>query len=229
MNTAIIVAAGSGERFGSDTPKQFYSILGKPILVHTLERFENCDSIDQIVLVLHESEIESFSQTLSEFRIKKLKAVVAGGAARTESVRNGFAAIDSDSAGVIAVHDGARPLISKQEISATVAKASETGAACLVAEVTDTIKEVAGESIIKTIDRRKLRRALTPQCFRYDLLAKALDQAAGEKSATDECFLVEKLGHEVAIVKGNARNIKITHAEDILLAESLLREFAAAN
>jgi len=229
MNTAIIVAAGSGKRFGSDTPKQFHSILGKPILVHTLERFENCDSINQIVLVLHESEIGNFSKTLDGFNIKKLDAIVAGGDTRTESVRNGFVAIDEDSAQVVVVHDGARPLVSMEEISATVAKASEMGAACLGAEVTDTIKEIVGKRIVKTIDRRKLRRALTPQCFRYDLLAKAFDEAADEETATDECFLVEKLGHEIAIVEGNARNIKITHEEDILLAENLLKEFTVTD
>lgn len=224
MNTAIIVAAGSGKRFGSSTPKQFLEIHGKPVLIHTLERFEMCGAVDEIVLVLAADEIENFSEKVKQYRINKLKKIVAGGKSRVESVINGFITIDAKTAEIIAVHDGARPLISVEEISNTIKKATENGAACLVAEVTDTIKEVSGGKIVETIDRTKLRRALTPQCFRYEILKRAFDENEIGEIATDECFLVEKLGIEIVAVEGSSKNIKITHQEDLKIAEIFLSE-----
>jgi 2-C-methyl-D-erythritol 4-phosphate cytidylyltransferase len=220
MNTAIIVAAGSGSRFGGEKPKQFVEILGKPLLAHTLERFENCPVVDEIVLVLPQAEIENFGKSCNS---NKLKAVVAGGSTRAESVSNGLKAI-SAATEIVAVHDGARPLVSIEEICATVAKAKEAGAACLVAAVSDTIKEISGGKIVRTIDRDKLRRALTPQCFRAEILQKVYAAADLSGIVTDECFLVEKAGFEIAVVEGSAKNIKITTPADLLLAEALLKK-----
>ncbi len=221
MNTAIIVAAGSGSRFGSAIPKQFADLCGKPVIIHTLERFEFCEAIDKIVLVLSESGVEQLQ--ISNFRseITKLEKIVKGGSTRTESVRNGLVAVDP-STEIVAVHDGARPLVTSDEIARTVAKAAETGAACLVAEVTDTIKKVKDGHIAGTIDRNTLRRALTPQAFRYDLLKSAFDDVDINDSVTDECYLVEKLGVKISIVEGNANNIKITRSQDLLFAESVI-------
>ncbi|MBP7416611.1 MAG: 2-C-methyl-D-erythritol 4-phosphate cytidylyltransferase [Pyrinomonadaceae bacterium] len=221
MNTAIIVAAGSGSRFGSAIPKQFAVLCGKPVIIHTIERFEACDAIDEIVLVLSESGIEQFQ--ISNFRseIKKLKKIVSGGASRTESVRNGLDAVDP-STEFVAVHDGARPLVTSREIARTVEKALESGAACLVAEVTDTIKKIDNGHIAGTVDRNSLRRALTPQAFRYDLLKRAFEGADLNDSVTDECYLVEKLGIKISIVEGSSRNIKITKPDDLLFAESVI-------
>jgi 2-C-methyl-D-erythritol 4-phosphate cytidylyltransferase len=120
------------------------------------------------------------------------------------------------------VHDGARPFVSVDEIERTVAKAKEIGAACLVAPVTDTIKTIRGDEIAATLDRDKLRRALTPQVFRVELLRKAFEGVELTDAITDECYLVEKLGHPIAIVEGSPRNIKITHREDLALAETML-------
>jgi 2-C-methyl-D-erythritol 4-phosphate cytidylyltransferase len=136
---------------------------------------------------------------------------------------NGLNAIESERCEIVAVHDGARPLVSVEEISATIEKAKETGAACLVAAVTDTIKEVADGKIIGTIDRSKLRRALTPQCFRYEILKRAFAENEISEIVTDECFLVERLGYEIATVEGSAQNIKITLKEDFVFAEHLLK------
>ncbi len=224
MNVAIIVAAGSGLRFGAEKPKQFHEILGKPLLVHTLEKFESCRAIDEIVLVLAAAEIEDFQKTLNQYPFAKLSKIVAGGETRHASVRNGLNAIDDKTIEIVAVHDGARPLASVEEITKTVEKAREFGAACLVAGVNDTVKEIADGKIVKTIDRVKLRRALTPQCFRYEILKRAFDENVSGETATDECFLVEKLGFEIAIVEGSAKNIKITLPEDFVLAENLLRQ-----
>lgn len=215
--TAIIVAAGTGSRFGSQIPKQFIDLAGKPLIEHTLERFQNATSIDSIVLVLASDRIDK-----CEFAFSKLDKVVPGGATRAESVLNGLnAAGDAD---IVAVHDGARPFVSTDEIDRTVAKAKEMGAACLVAPVTDTIKSVRGNEIAATLDRDKLRRALTPQAFRTDVLRRAFEVGELHEAVTDECYLVEKLGHPIALVEGSARNIKITNADDLRLAEMIYRD-----
>src|SRR5262245_51924601 len=174
MNTAIIVAAGSGTRFKSNKPKQFVEIHGKPLIVHTLERFQSARSINSIILVLPEEHIEHFIALTDHYPIEKLFGVVAGGATRAESARNGLDAVVAATE-VVAVHDGARPLVSAPEIDATVEKAAATGAACLVATVTDTIKSIRDEEIANTLDREKLRRALTPQAFQVEVLKRAFD------------------------------------------------------
>src|SRR5215204_1427646 len=180
MNIAIIVAAGSGSRFGSKRPKQFLEIGGKPLLIHTLEKFENCADIDEIVLVLSPGEIADFPENLGEFNLPKLQLTLAGGETRAESVQRGLNGIERlhalekrEKIQIVAVHDGARPFVSCEEITATIEKAKETGAACLTALVTDTIKEVADGKIVRTIERTRLRRALTPQAFRFEILEKA--------------------------------------------------------
>jgi 2-C-methyl-D-erythritol 4-phosphate cytidylyltransferase len=223
MNTAIIVAAGSGTRFGTKTPKQFLEILGKPLIIHTLFAFENCPQIDAIVLVLSSTETAKFLKIIGKYNLKKLVKIVSGGNSRAESVLKGFNAIRQTNAEIVAVHDGARPCVTSTEISQTIEKSRETGAACLVASVTDTIKEVADGKIINTIDRNKLRRALTPQAFRYDILKRALNENEIGEIATDECYLVEKLGVEVSIVEGKSTNIKVTTQEDLAIAEQILK------
>jgi len=223
MNTAIIVAAGSGQRFASSQPKQFIPILGKPLIIHTLERFESCETIDEIVLVLSDDGRDEFARISGEYSFPKLTSIVTGGKTRAESVKNGFDAVDASTVTVVAVHDGARPLVSLDEITRTVEKASETGAACLVGDVTDTIKEIDGEFISRTIDRRGLRRALTPQAFHYEILKQALEDVELGESITDECSLVERLGIKIAFVAGSSRNIKVTRPDDLILAEAFLK------
>ena len=213
---AIIVAAGSGSRLGSETPKQFLEINGKPVIAHTIERFQAAPSIDSIVVVLAADRAREFDAS----PYSKVQNIVAGGASRAASVLNGMNAID-DGTAVVAVHDGARPLVTVKEIESTIAKAKETGAACLVAPVTDTIKSIRGDEIAATLDRDKLRRALTPQAFKIEVLRAAFENA-DLNAATDECYLVEKLGHPIAIVEGSSRNIKITHLEDMILAKALI-------
>ncbi|MGI8469403.1 MAG: 2-C-methyl-D-erythritol 4-phosphate cytidylyltransferase [Pyrinomonadaceae bacterium] len=224
MNFAIIAAAGNGTRFGAKTPKQFLEINRKPIIIHTLERFENCPKIDQIILVLASVETQNFLQLAKKYKLKKLSKIAAGGKTRAESVFNGLKAIRAAPNSIVAVHDGARPLVTAEEISATIEKAETDGAACLVAKITDTIKKVSDGKIIETIDRAELRRALTPQCFRYEILKRAFESADLNESATDECFLVEKLGYQISTVEGSARNIKITTQADFEIAEKFLKE-----
>ena len=214
--TAIIVAAGTGSRFKSTTPKQFLELAGKPVVAHAIDRFQSAASIDSIVVVLPEDRVASFHHTAD-----KLFAVVSGGATRAESVMHGLDAVGATE--IVAVHDGARPFVTTDEIDRTVAKAKETGAACLVATVTDTIKTVRGGEIADTLDRDKLRRALTPQVFRKELLQRAFETGDLSEAVTDECYLVEKLGHPIAIVEGSANNIKITHPDDLAFAALLAK------
>ena len=220
MNTtAIIVAAGSGSRFRSETPKQFLEIDGKPIVVHAIESFAAAPSVASIVVVVTSENIPR----LGGVHASKPLRIVTGGATRAESVLSGLAAVE-DGIELVAVHDGARPFVTVDEIERAIAKAAEMGAACLVAPVTDTIKTIRGNEIAGTLDRDKLRRALTPQVFRIEVLRRAFESAALSDAVTDECYLVEKLGHAIAFVEGSARNIKVTHPEDLVLAEAIARE-----
>ena len=224
MNIAIIAAAGAGTRMASDRPKQFLLLAGKPVIFHTLQVFEECDSIDEVIVVLPAAESAGFLSLATKYRVRKLARVVPGGAARADSVKRGFMTIRAATAEIVAVHDGVRPFVTTDEISRTVAAAKTDGAAILVAPVTDTIKQISDDEVVKTLDRGSLRRALTPQCFQYELLREAYQQAdVNDPSLTDESALVEQLGRRVSIVEGSARNIKITTAEDLAIAETLLK------
>jgi 2-C-methyl-D-erythritol 4-phosphate cytidylyltransferase len=223
VNTAIIVAAGSGTRFNSEKPKQFVDLAGKPLIAHTIERFEEATSIDSIIVVLAVERIDEFKSLTENFGFRKLKDVVSGGSTRAQSTRIGLDSVPADT-DVVAVHDGARPLVSPEEINVTVQKAMDTGAACLVAPVTDTIKSIRGSEIGATLDRTQLRRALTPQAFRVEVLRRAFEGVGLNESITDECYLVEKLGHPIAIVEGSSRNIKITRPDDLKIAEVFLND-----
>lgn len=223
MNIAIIAAAGTGSRMASDRPKQFLRLAGTPIIFHTLKSFEQCDSIQEVIVVLSAAETAGFLAEAGKHGLRKLSRVVPGGATRAESVKRGLAAIRAATAEIVAVHDGVRPLVTVDEIDRTVAAARLHGAAILVAPATDTIKLVDGEVVLQTLERRDLRQALTPQCFRFELLRKAYEQAeVNDPSLTDDSVLVERLGHKVIVVEGSARNIKITTPRDLLLAEALL-------
>jgi 2-C-methyl-D-erythritol 4-phosphate cytidylyltransferase len=223
MNIAIIAAAGAGTRMASDRPKQFLLLAGTPVIFHTLKVFEQCDSIDEVIVVLPAEESAGFLSLAGKFGVRKLARVVPGGATRSDSVKRGLMAIRSATAEIVVVHDGVRPFVTVEEIDATIAAAKSDGAAILVAPVTDTIKQVDYRAIVKTLDRGTLRRALTPQCFRYELLREAYQKAdVNDPSLTDESALVEQLGKRVSIVEGSARNIKITTAEDLAIAEAIL-------
>ena len=224
MNIAIIAAAGSGTRMASDRPKQFLQLAGTPVIIHTLKVFEQCESINEVILVLPAAESAGFLSLAAKFGLRKMARVVPGGVTRADSVKRGLMAIRAATAEIVAVHDGVRPFVTAEEIDATVAAAQTDGAAILVAPVTDTIKQVNDQRVVQTLDRGGLRRALTPQCFRYELLREAYEHAdVNDPSLTDESALVEQLGRPVSIVEGSARNIKITTAEDLIIAEAIHR------
>jgi 2-C-methyl-D-erythritol 4-phosphate cytidylyltransferase len=225
MNVAIVVAAGKGSRLGGDRPKQFLELAGIPVLIHTLRQFERSKTIDEVVTVVPAEETAGFESLAQKFELKKARRAIAGGATRAQSVRRGLAAISD--AEIVAVHDGVRPFVTPGEIDATVEAAKLTGAAILTAEVADTIKRVEGSLVVETPARAYLRRALTPQCFRFELLKEAyqpLDALEAQGSEiTDDSLLVERLEIGIVAVEGSARNIKITQEEDLVLAEMILR------
>jgi len=222
MNIAIIAAAGAGTRMASDRPKQFLLLAGTPVIFHTLKPFEECESIHDVIVVLPAEESAGFLSMAQSLGLKKVARVVPGGATRADSVRRGLMSVGS--AELVAVHDGVRPFVTVAEIDRTIAAAQADGAAILVGPVTDTIKQVSDQTVVETLDRDVLRRALTPQCFRYELLRRAYERAdVNDPSLTDESALVEQLGHRVTVVEGSARNIKITTTEDLAVAEALLK------
>jgi 2-C-methyl-D-erythritol 4-phosphate cytidylyltransferase len=225
MNVAIVVAAGKGTRLGGNRPKQFLELDGVPVIVHTLRQFERCKEIDEVIVVLPADDVAGFQSLAREFKLQKLSRVIAGGATRAQSVQRGLAVIDE--AELVAVHDGVRPFVTPAEIDQVMASARATGAAILVAPVADTIKEIKDDRVVRTLQRTQLRRALTPQCFRFDLLKQAYERLIEVEAegieVTDDCLLVERLGVEIAAVEGSSRNIKITRAEDLVLGEALLR------
>jgi 2-C-methyl-D-erythritol 4-phosphate cytidylyltransferase len=229
MNIAIIAAAGLGTRMGGGRAKQFLELAGTPIIIHTLKRFEQCEVIQAIVVVLPEENAAGFLSLAEKYGLRKLAQVVPGGVTRAESVWRGLRAVAAPSAEIIAVHDGVRPFVTTAEITRTVEAARTHDAAILVAPTTDTIKEIEDGSVARTWNRTQLRRALTPQCFRYSLLQRAYEQAdVLDPDLTDDSVLVERLGIKVAIVEGNPRNIKITQPEDIVIAEVLLKQMSDA-
>lgn len=225
MNVAIVVAAGKGTRLGGNQPKQFLELEGIPVIIHTLRQFDLCREINEVVVVLPAAETDRFPAFAKDFGLQKPVRAVAGGATRAQSVQRGLAVIDE--AEIVAVHDGVRPFVTAEEIDRVVAVARFNQAAILVAPVSDTIKEIKDGRIVRTFARSELRRALTPQCFHFDILKRAYDNLAKVESegleVTDDCLLVERLGIEIVAVEGSARNIKITRVEDLLLGEALLR------
>ena len=217
---AIIVAAGSSHRMGESVSKQFLEVKGVPVLVRTLQSFEACPEISRIVVVTKESFIPAVLEMAEVYGIQKLTAVVAGGDTRAASARCGFEAIGNDVTHV-AIHDGARCLITPKEIAAVCLSAYRHGAATAAIPVTDTVKLATKDGVIATtLDRRRIHLAATPQIFDTELYRKAL--ATGNTEATDDNQLVEALPHPVKLVECSRENIKITFPEDIPLAEFYL-------
>lgn len=222
--SAIIVAAGGSVRMGIADSKQFVPLLSRPAIEYTLSAFQSCYLIKEIVVVCREQDMERINEIVAEKDFSKAKKLVAGGSSRAESVRNGVRAA-SEKAEYYAIHDGARPLITVEEIQRVVEAAFETGAATLGTSVKDTIKIVDGfNNIESTPLRSQLRAVQTPQVFEKDLYTFALENAGDSViNFTDDCALIENMGGEVLVVKGSEENIKLTTPVDILIAESILK------
>ena len=218
---AVIVAAGNASRMGG-IDKVMAPIDGEPMIVHTVRAFQNSDVIRQIVVVTRQDLILPIMDLCHQF--DKVQCVMVGGKTRPESVEIGLGALSSDMK-LVAVHDGARPLISWEVIDRTVRAAHTYGAAAPAVPVKDTVKVVQGGVVVSTPDRSTLRAVQTPQVFDADLLHGALKKAKDENAqVTDDCSAVELMGMSVKIVEGDERNIKVTTPMDLKVAEILLEE-----
>jgi 2-C-methyl-D-erythritol 4-phosphate cytidylyltransferase len=217
--SAIVVAAGAGKRFGS--AKQFALLRGESVLDRSLKALAAHPEVGQIVLVLP----AGIGGARYRKRFGKVVAVVRGGLKRQDSVARGFKRLDSGPADIVLVHDGVRPLVSGEVISRVVAKAGECGAAVAAVPVEDTIKQAFGGVVVRTLERENLQRVQTPQAFVHEILERAMRKAKRDGFyGTDEAALVERMGYPVAVVPGDQRNIKITTAVDLKIAEALLED-----
>ncbi|MDP4119613.1 MAG: 2-C-methyl-D-erythritol 4-phosphate cytidylyltransferase [Bacillota bacterium] len=222
--SAVIVAAGSSSRMGMSISKQLIPLLNKPLISFTIEVFENCEQIDEIIIVCREDIIKEISNIVDLNCYEKVKKIVIGGENRFESVKNGIKVTDKQSTH-FAIHDGARPLVLNEDINRVISEAIKLNAATLGYPVVDTIKEVAqnGE-ILKTVDRNTLRAVATPQVFEKELYLKAMHCAEENGiQVTDDCALIESIGEKVYVTLSSPTNIKITTPSDILYAESILK------
>lgn len=215
--STIIVAGGSGKRFGGK--KQFFKLCGKPLVVWSLEKFHRFSN--ELILVLPGKDIRQFEKKWLG-RFPDLK-IAAGGKKRWQSVENGLKRI-SDKSNIVCIHDGARPLVSKEDATACIKAAIKHGAAILAAPASDTIKLSDDNGNIKqTLDRNKIFLAQTPQVFKRDIILKAF-KSKKLSNITDDAQMVEALGHKVKLVPVTSPNIKITTKIDLLIAQKLIRE-----
>ncbi|WP_339288296.1 2-C-methyl-D-erythritol 4-phosphate cytidylyltransferase [Paenibacillus sp. FSL E2-0201] len=214
----VIVAAGRGTRMGTVESKQYLLLQGKPIIVHTLEVFQQHELISEIVLVTGKEDIERCREWIQLYKLDKVKAIVPGGSERQHSVHKGLLKLTTQ---WVMVHDGVRPFVQPIEIEACYKRAKQIGASVLAVPVKDTIKQVDNEGkVLSTPDRRSLWAIQTPQTFRLSELLDAYEVAERDGFlGTDDSSLAERAGIPVSVVEGSYRNIKITTPDDLDFAE----------
>lgn len=223
--TAIIPAAGTGIRMGTKVKKQFLELGGKEIITSTIEKFEKCKEVDEIVLATAKDTIELLWNIVKREGFRKVSAVVEGGKERQHSVYAGLCAANKK-AEIIVVHDGVRPFVEVEDIKKTIITAQQKGACVLGVRAKDTVKICNAENeIITTPQRNFVWYIQTPQAFRKDLLLKAFKRAERENFVgTDESMLAERDGNVVFVIEGHYENIKITTPDDIVIAEAFLKK-----
>lgn len=223
MNTAVIVAAGKSERMGAKADKAFLSLGSKPVLAYSLMAFDSCPDIDGIVLVVRRDQQIAAKGVAQMFGCRKVREIVAGGASRQASVRNGLAACDPDTR-IVSVHDAARPCVTPALVSETIRSAKRNGSGVAAYHVTDTTKLVEkGQIVSSTIDRAKVWTVQTPQTFKIEILRRAFENVAeDDETITDEASAVERIDEKVHLVPTLFPNIKITVPEDLKVAAMLL-------
>lgn len=221
MDYVIIVAGGKGLRMGSDIPKQFLPIGGKPVLIRTLERFREYSAELQIILVLPENQQDYWLQLCQQYHFGVKYQLANGGQTRFHSVQNGLALVPDDADGVVGVHDGVRPFPSIDVIKNCYEAARTAKAVIPVIPVVETVRHLEGEGSV-TVPRGDYRLVQTPQTFDIQLL-KAANRQPYHDGFTDDASVVESYGHSITLVEGNRENIKITTPYDIVVAEALCR------
>lgn len=219
---AIVAAGGTGKRMGRLTPKQFLPIHNKPILVHTLQKMDFCQSIHEIILTVPEDQIQQAMDLLEIWQIRKVKHVVPGGKERQDTIYNALQLVGSDIS-VVLIHDAVRPFVSIKKIEEVLKTAESEGAAILAIREKCTVKRAIGHLVSETLERANLWQVQTPQAFRTDWLKNAYEKSRKDRiPATDDSMLVERTGRPVRIVEGEDWNIKITTPDDLILAEAIL-------
>lgn len=227
-NIAIIFAGGSGIRMGTGMPKQFLKVSGQPIIVYTLEIFDDSPDIDEIYVACKEEYIHELEKYIERFQISKVKKIVPGGTTAIRSIYNGLtaAAQDNDSDSIVLIHDGVRPFIPQSLIKKNIDCVCEHGSAITCTPMFETpIRSESGEMIGEVIPRSVMFTAQAPQSFRLGEIIAAYDEmlAKGEADKlVDSCSIYKKTGHEVALVRGNRGNIKVTTPVDLYLFRGLL-------
>jgi len=228
---AIIPAAGLGTRMGVETPKQFLELDGMPLIIYTLRRLAACTAITDFFISTRTDDVVSLEDTVAKAGLGRPARVVHGGDTRQQSVANALAQVDP-STEIVLVHDAVRPFVTVPQIDRVIAEARARGAAILGIPAIDTVKEVKRASlpedvalIASTIPRERIVLAQTPQAFSYTLLRDAFRKAErDDATSSDEASLVERMGHDVFVVLGSERNIKITRAADMDLARFYLEQ-----
>lgn len=216
--SVIIVAGGKGERMNSAIPKQFLEIGGKLVLMHTLEAFHRYDKTLKIILVLPETQFVFWEELCRKHAFAISHQAIAGGTTRFYSVKNGLQAVEEP--GLVAVHDGVRPLVSRETIERCFTAAEASGAAVPVIDLVDSIRQISGDDSV-AVDRNLFKLVQTPQVFDVELLKNAYQQEFSP-AFTDDASVVEALGHKVRLVEGNRENIKITTEFDLKIVETFL-------
>ena len=220
--TAVIVAAGRATRMKGED-KILSVIAGKAVIYRSIEAFEACPLVDEIVLVTRQDLVEYLRKTCDALEYKKVRCVTAGGETRVESVMKGLDCVSAKT-GLVAIHDGARPLVTDAVITSAIKKAGEFHASAPAIPVKDTIKTANNHMVTSTPDRASLFAIQTPQVFDFDLLRGALQNALDKNlPITDDCSAVEALGMSVYLSEGSEENIKITTPMDLDLAEAILK------
>lgn len=217
---AIILFGGSGSRMGVNIPKQFIEIDGQMIAEMTISKFNELDFVDEIIL----SAIDGYDDIFNSLKQKfdKVKKIVRGGETRQKSVYNALK--EAEGAEIVIIHDGARPLVTTDEIKNVVEFSKKYGSAITALDVSDTIKTKNEGFVQKTLNRDELVAVKTPQAFKYDLILRAHNEAISDNfTGTDDAQLIENLGKKVYIVKANDNNIKITTNIDLIILKSLLK------
>jgi len=213
----VIVAGGSGKRMGTEVPKQFLELAGKPVLMHTIERFKAFNDSIEIITVLPENQLRFWKELQNKYSFTVSHTLVKGGKSRFFSVRSGLEFVDIP--GLIAVHDGVRPLVSIDTIKRCFETAEKLGNAIPVIQPSDSLRMIT-ETGNNPINRQNIRQVQTPQVFSAELIKKAYLQDYLPEF-TDDASVIEKTGVKINLVEGNRENIKITNPEDLLIAQSL--------
>ena len=218
---AILVAGGKGLRMGSDIPKQFLPLRGRPVLMHTIDVFRRTYPDIHIILVLPREQQDYWRQLCGQHDYDVELCVADGGETRFHSVRNGLSQIPDGARGVVGVHDGVRPFVSPETIRRCYVAAEEFGAVVPVVPVVETVRQVLADGSSMTVDRNAYRLVQTPQTFDIQLLKKAYGQPF-DPFFTDDASVVEAMGHPIKLVEGNNENIKLTNPADLKLAEGMV-------